>query len=146
MIAFDNWEISSDGEIIARQGDNLTRRIDVVGDLPDGWEWELLVEQDGLAASIEMIPIDGGVGAVLQSGQLEKDDCTYNVQLRGTSGDLVRHTNIIPIYIPRSIVPQAHWPTIPSEFTQFESRIMKAVTRAEAAADRAEAAVGGGSA
>ena len=36
MIVFNNWQISVTG-LIARQYDNLSRRIDVEGDLPAGY-------------------------------------------------------------------------------------------------------------
>ena len=42
MIRFKNWYITAEKEVIARQHDNLTRRLDIVGDIPTGWEWSLL--------------------------------------------------------------------------------------------------------
>lgn len=34
MIYFNNWELTADCEVLARQHDNLTRSITVTGDLP----------------------------------------------------------------------------------------------------------------
>ena len=44
MIRFNNWTIQADGEIIARQFDNLTRTLTVAGDIPAGWDWDMLVQ------------------------------------------------------------------------------------------------------
>ena len=43
MIVFNNWTLTVTG-LIARQYDNLSRRIDVEGDLPAGYTWQLLVQ------------------------------------------------------------------------------------------------------
>lgn len=44
MILFADWRIQADGEVIARQYDNLSRSIVIVGDIPDGYTWDLLVQ------------------------------------------------------------------------------------------------------
>ena len=46
------------------------------------------------------------------------------MQLRGTQGEVVRHTNVIQTYIPASLSGDAQWPTVPSEFTQVEQNII----------------------
>ena len=43
-ILFADWRIQADGEVIARQYDNLSRSIVIVGDIPDGYTWDLLVQ------------------------------------------------------------------------------------------------------
>ena len=43
MIAFSDWHIAVDGELFARQYDNLTRELRVEGPVPEGWDWALLV-------------------------------------------------------------------------------------------------------
>lgn len=45
MIVFNNWIISVSG-LLAMQYDNLSRSLDVVGDIPAGYKWEMLVEAD----------------------------------------------------------------------------------------------------
>ena len=40
MIYFNNWELTADCEVLARQHDNLTRSITVTGDLSPDWTWE----------------------------------------------------------------------------------------------------------
>ena len=43
MIHFNNRTISIHGDL-ARQFDNLTRRIEVEGDIPKGWNWAAMVQ------------------------------------------------------------------------------------------------------
>ena len=69
MIVFKDWQIAITGTI-ARQYDNLSRRIDVTGDLPEGFTWRLLVQCGSNADTILLTPTDTGVGAVLTADNL----------------------------------------------------------------------------
>ena len=124
MIQFSNWTISAlCGEVIARQYDNLSVSLIVVGDLPDGWEWAMLVECQGNLNIIPLSPVEGGVGATLTDDMLALSGY-YTMQLRGTQGDVVRHTNQIQVFIPESLSGDAQWPEVPSEFTEIEQTII----------------------
>ena len=124
MIQFSNWTISAlCGEVIARQYDNLSRTLTVMGDLPAGWDWAMLVECRGNFNIITLSPVEGGVGATLTDDMLALSGY-YTMQLRGTQGDVVRHTNQIQVFIPDSLSGDAQWPEVPSEFTQVEQTII----------------------
>lgn len=124
MIQFSNWTISAlCGEVIARQYDNLSRTLTVMGDLPEGWDWAMLVECRGNFNIITLSPVEGGVGATLTDDMLALSGY-YTMQLRGTQGDVVRHTNQIQVYIPDSLSGDAQWPEVPSEFTEIEQTII----------------------
>ena len=124
MIQFSNWTISNPcGEVIARQYDNLSRTLTVMGDLPAGWDWAMLVECRGNFNIITLSPVEGGVGATLTDDMLALSGY-YTMQLRGTQGDVVRHTNQIQVFIPDSLSGDAQWPEVPSEFTQVEQTII----------------------
>lgn len=124
MIQFSNWTISAlCGEVIARQYDNLSVSLIVVGDLPDGWEWAMLVECQGNLNIIPLSPVEGGVGVTLTDDMLSLPGY-YTMQLRGMQGDVVRHTNQIQVFIPESLSGDAQWPDVPSEFTQVEQTII----------------------
>ena len=124
MIQFSNWQLSNPcGTPIARQYDNLSVSLTVVGDLPDGWEWAMLVECQGNLNIIPLSPVEGGVGATLTDDMLALSGY-YTMQLRGTQGDVVRHTNQIQVFIPESLSGDAQWPEVPSEFTQVEQNII----------------------
>lgn len=143
MIRFDNWTIQADGDILARQFDNLTRTLAVAGDIPAGWEWDVLVQVDGALDIIPLIATEGALSAVLTAQQLSIAG-RYNMQLRGVQGELVKHTNTVNVHIPKSLSGDEQWPEIPSEFTQLEQRVKADADRAEEAAKRAEGAGGGG--
>ena len=124
MIEFSNWQLSDPcGTPIARQYDNLSVSLIVVGDLPDGWEWAMLVECQGNLNIIPLSPVEGGVGATLTDDMLALSGY-YTMQLRGTQGDVVRHTNQIQVFIPESLSGDAQWPEVPSEFTEIEQTII----------------------
>ena len=124
MIQFSNWQLSNPcGTPIARQYDNLSVSLIVVGDLPDGWEWAMLVECQGNLNIIPLSPVEGGVGATLTDDMLALSGY-YTMQLRGTQGDVVRHTNQIQVFIPESLSGDAQWPEVPSEFTEIEQTII----------------------
>ena len=121
MITFDNWTIKAGG-LIARQFDNLSRRIDIEGDIPDGWTWALLTQCGDQLNIITLTEADGGLYAVLTAEMLAAAGY-YRLQLRGTRGEAVRHTNAITAYIPASLSGDVQWPEVPSEFSQAEARI-----------------------
>lgn len=124
MIQFSNWQLSNPcGTPIARQYDNLSVSLIVVGDLPDGWEWAMLVECQGNLNIIPLSPVEGGVGATLTDDMLALSGY-YTMQLRGTQGDVVRHTNQIQVFIPESLSGDAQWPEVPSEFSEIEQTII----------------------
>ena len=125
MIVFKNWQIAITGTI-ARQYDNLSRRIDVIGDLPEGFTWRLLVQCGSNADTILLTPTDTGVGAVLTADNLSVAG-EYEIQLKGTAADGIttRHTNIAVTYIHRSMTGVGSWPEVPTEFYQGEANILE---------------------
>lgn len=124
MIHFDDWLLTKDeGPVIARQYDNLTRRLEILGDIPEGWSWTLLVQVDKHLDIIALAPMDGGLGVDLTKEMLAIGGY-HTLQLKGTQGELVRHTNQLHnVLIPASLSGDANWPEIPSEFSQAEARI-----------------------
>ena len=122
MIIFNNWQITAQRCVIARQYDNLSRRLEVVGELPDGYAWDLLVQVGSALDIITLEPMESGVGVTMTADQLSQSGY-YQMQLRGTQGDVVRHTNVISAFIPSSLSGTGQWPTVPSEFTQLERKL-----------------------
>lgn len=126
MIHFNDWTISIHGDL-ARQYDNLTRRIEVEGDIPKGWNWAAMVQVGKNFDIIALDETETGLGVDLTREQLAFDGY-YNIQLRGTQGGKVRHTNIIQTYVGESMSGDGNWPTVPSEFSQFEQRLTELAT------------------
>ncbi len=124
MIHFDDWLLTKDeGPAIARQYDNLTRRLEILGDIPEGWSWTLLVQAGTHLDIVALAPMEGGLGVDLTKEMLAIGGY-YKLQLKGTKGELVRHTNQLHnVLIPASLSGDANWPEVPSEFSQAEARI-----------------------
>ena len=124
VIHYEDWRLWADpGPAVARQYDNLTRRLEITGDLPEGWDWTLLVEADREHLDlIALRPMEGGLGVDLTAEMLALSGY-YTIQLRGNQGELVRHTNQVRIFIPSSLSGDANWPELPSEFSQMEANI-----------------------
>ena len=123
MILFDNWQIWSDQKILAPQFDHKTCLLAVTGDLPAGWTWEMLVSVGEDMDVLSLAPDGtGAVSALLTAEHLSRWG-VYALQLRGRRGEEVRHTNVLPLLVPESLSGDVHWPALPTEFSQAESRI-----------------------
>ena len=129
MILFDNWTIWMFPETapFAQQYDDGSRRVDVEGDLPEGYTWQLLVQCGDSADTILLTPTHKGVGAVLGADNLSLAG-SYDLQLRGTleaDGTTKRHTNVVSCFVPESLTGLGTWPEVPTEFAQAEARILE---------------------
>ena len=114
MISYCDWQIESSG-LLARQFDHLSRRLEVVGDLPEGWNWAMLIQSGDAMDIIPLEPMDGGVGHTLTEDQLSLSGY-YTMQLRGTKGNVTKHTNIIRVFVAESLSGSGQWPTVPANF------------------------------
>ena len=124
MIVFNNWQITHTGDILARQYDNLSRTL-LVNGVPEGYDWQMMVQVGGNFDIIPLSPMEDGVGVVLTEDQLSVSGY-YKLQLVGTlqaDGVTTRHTNVLTVYVGPSMSGDANWPTVPSEFSQIESNI-----------------------
>lgn len=121
MITFNNWVISNGG-LIAYQFDNLSAYLEITGDIPPGWTWSLYLQAGSNLNIVSLEETENGIGVELTAEMLALFG-NYYIQLQGTQGDVVKHTNIIQVYIPKSLSGNVQWPTVPSEFTQVEQRI-----------------------
>lgn len=142
MIIFNNWQISSTG-VLAQQFDHMTRKVEVVGDLPEGYEWSLLVECGNDKDTLHLERTSTGAEAILTQDNL----CVtghYKLQLRGNlieDTSKTRHTNVVQTYVPASLTGSGNWPEMPSEFAQIEQNVLSAKVDAEEAAKRSEDAM-----
>ena len=121
-LRFKNWTIFASRGVGAQQYDNLADVLLVSGDLPDGFQWTLLVGHEGLLDTVLLTEVSGSL-----RGTIPKDTLAYTgeyqLQLKGVSGGLVKHTNVLRVMVPGSLSGDAQWPEVPSEFTQVEERI-----------------------
>lgn len=122
ILTFSNWKITKPSGTLGYQYDNLTRELVVQGDLPEGWTWDMLVSASGNSDTWPLALGDGQASITLTDDNLSVRG-EYYLQLRGTNGDQVRHTNIIMAYNSRSLSGDGQWPTLPTEWIQAEKDI-----------------------
>ena len=123
ILLFSDWVLSkSQGGLLGYQYDNLTRELVVQGDLPEGWTWDMLVSASGNSDTWPLALGDGQASITLTDDNLSVRG-EYYLQLRGTKGDQVRHTNVITAYNSRSLSGAGQWPTLPTEWIQAEKDI-----------------------
>lgn len=124
MIYFEDWVLTADpNTVIGQQYDNETVSLTVLGTFPDGWSWSALAQLGGNLNIINLSPVEGGIGVVLDADMLALSG-SYSLQLKATNGDMVRHTNVVYVGVNSSLSGAAQWPTVPSEFTQIEQNII----------------------
>lgn len=123
ILLFSDWVLSKpQGGLLGYQYDNLTRELVVQGDLPEGWAWDILVSANGNSDTWPLALGDGQASITLTDDNLSVRG-EYYLQLRGTNGDQVRHTNVITAYNSRSLSGAGQWPTLPTEWIQAEKDI-----------------------
>jgi len=130
MIVFDNWVIRPEKKILLRQFDNCAATLKVTGNLPQGWEWVMLVKNGQNMDLLPMEPMDDGIGIVLTAERLAVSG-SYHFQLRGKKGTVVRHTNMLRFYVDASMSGDVQWPQLPTVFSEFEQRVSEKVTQVE---------------
>lgn len=120
--SFSSWHIEASEGILGRQYDNLAHSIVVVGSLPEGYSWDMLVECRGNYNIIPLTVNAAGASATLTADQLALTGY-YDFQLRGTQDSVIHHTNSTQVFIPDTIVGPGTWPVLPTEFSQAEAAI-----------------------
>ena len=120
--SFSCWHIEASEGILGRQYDNLAHSIVVVGSLPEGYTWDMLVECRGNYNIVPLTVNDTGASATLTADQLALSGY-YDFQLRGTQDSVIHHTNSTQVFIPDTIVGPGTWPVLPTEFSQAEAAI-----------------------
>ena len=120
--SFSCWHIEASEGILGRQYDNLAHSIVVVGSLPEGYSWDMLVECRGNYNIIPLTVNATGASATLTADQLALSGY-YDFQLRGTQDSVIHHTNSTQVFIPDTIVGPGTWPVLPTEFSQAEAAI-----------------------
>lgn len=142
-LTFKNWELCAyRAEPPAYQFDDGTVGVVVDGDIPSGWTWELLIAYgDNLDIAV-MERSDDGLTVALSAQQLAYAGY-YTLQLRATLGTLVKHSAPVMVYIGGSLSGDAHWPEIPTAFSQAVARAEAAIADAQdvqTAVEQSEAA------
>ena len=126
MIEWKDWRLTWDGAPAAMQFDNGSVWLDVIGDMPEGYDWELLLQEP--EGGLDILPMQarpGGAGVLLQRENLPKGG-TYTLQVRGTlraDGVTQRHSSVTEVLVPESLSEGTAWPELPTAFRQLETRL-----------------------
>lgn len=122
---FDNWNIRLTEGPVARQYDHGTQTLELTGNLPQGWQWQILLSAGDQLNILALTPSQSGAAVTLEGRDLALQG-PYRLQLRGTRGNQIRHSNTELFFVPGSLSGDEHWPEIPTEFSQLEARITSA--------------------
>lgn len=124
VLYMQDWHICVPADFsLGFEGDNNAVTLEISTDLSDGWDLKVDVEKDGEKNIIQLNRRDNVYYALLTSSMLA-DDGVYEMQVRGTLGDQVRHSNIFLSHVHNSInATDAFPPPLPSEFEQMEDRL-----------------------
>lgn len=122
MIRFDDWKLTVPEAMAPRQYDHLVHTLEVSGPIPPGWTWEALLSCGGNLDILTLTETETGLAAPL-TGQALALSGYYAVQLRAVSGERVRHTNVVQLFVGPSLSGDAQWPEVPTAFSQAEARI-----------------------
>ena len=124
MLSMTNWYICTPPKFcLGFEGDNEAVVLEISTDLTDKWDLKVDVEKDGQKNIIQLQRV-GQVYSALLTASMLADDGQYLMQVRGTLGEQVRHSNIFYTTVHDSInAVDAFPPPLPSEFEQMEERI-----------------------
>lgn len=124
MLYMENWRLSAPVNYsLGFEGDNLAEELVVSTDLNEEWDLKVDVERGGEKNIIQLERHGTTYSAVLTAGMLGEDG-VYGLQIRGTLGEKVCHSNIVPAIVYRSVnAVQAFPDPLPSEFEQMERRL-----------------------
>ena len=124
MLYMKDWEVCAPpGFSLGFEGDNGATVLEVSTDLTEDWDLKVDVEKDG-EKNIIQLTRTGMVYSALLTASMLADDGTYAMQVRGTLGDYVRHSNLFYATVFRSINAVDFFPPpLPSEFEQMEDRL-----------------------
>lgn len=128
MIQFKEWHLTWDGAPVAMQFDSGSVPLEIRGELPEGYDWEVLMEApEGGLNILTLEQVSGGGQVLLQREDLPQSG-EYAIQLRATAradGAVQRHSTVVRVLIPRSLSGDTAWPEIPAKFTELEQRLQR---------------------
>lgn len=134
-MVFENWVIS--GCVKFRMLDNKTSSFEVAGNIPDGWNWQLLYTCNDNLNIVDMVQSDSTLSVLFTKEMLPLEGA-YHFQLKATKGELIKHTNIVKSYVNKSLSGDVQWPVVPSEFTDIENAVKGYAESAKESAEKAE--------
>lgn len=124
MLYMEDWQVRvPEAYFLGFQGDHLAERIEVCAPLPEGWDLKADVEREGRKNVIQL-EREGDLFSAWLTAEMLGEDGNYFLQLRGSDGNVVRHSNVFLAMVCHSInAEQSFPPVLPSEFQQMEQKL-----------------------
>lgn len=124
MLYMEDWRVRvPDHYSLGFEGDHLAASIELTAPLPQGWDLKVDVEREGKANVIQLHR-QGDVFSAQLTCDMLGEEGYYFLQIRGTDGEIVRHSNVFWAMVYHSInAAEAFPPQLPSEFQQMERRL-----------------------
>lgn len=120
-----NWRVElSQSLYLGFKGDNNANNLTLTTDFTDEYDLKLDVELAEQKNIIQLTKTADKTYSVLLTRDMLGTDGLYKAQIRGTMGDIVKHSNIFYLRIGDSInAADSFPPELPSEFEQMERRL-----------------------
>lgn len=120
-----NWRIElSQSLYLGFKGDNNANTLTLTTDFTDEYDLKLDVELAEQKNIIQLAKTADKTYSVLLTRDMLGTDGLYKAQIRGTMGDIIKHSNIFYLRIGDSInAADSFPPELPSEFEQMERRL-----------------------
>ena len=124
MLYMEDWMVRTpDHYSLGFAGDHLAACIELSAPLPEGWDLKVDVEREGKQNVIQL-QREGDLFSARLTAEMLGEDGYYFLQIRGTNGDVVRHSNVFLAMVYHSINAAEEFPPVlPSEFQQMERRL-----------------------
>lgn len=124
MLYMKDWRVRvPDHYSLGFEGDHLAASIQLTAPLPEGWDLKVDVEREGKANVIQL-QREGDVFSAQLTCDMLGEEGYYFLQIRGTDGVVVRHSNVFWAMVYHSInAVETFPPQLPSEFQQMEQRL-----------------------
>ena len=146
-ITLNETKITQDSKNLAFEKNSGVDEIVVTVDTDESWSYKLDVKYPdkynvGNDALYNVIDLDrnGNICSVILTSKMLPFNGKYTMQLRGTSGDKVYHSDTFEAWVKYSIEPRSTYDPIPSEFYQIEAKLDDKVNEAKQYAENAETA------
>lgn len=127
IFIFHDWCIRPLRPMLAQQYDSKSQEIIFRGDIPEGFDWFLLIKFKELYNSVKMAEQDGELRYIFDNDDLSQHG-QYQFQLKAVLKDdsqYVRHTNVASVGVYETITGSATWPEIPDSFLQLEQELIE---------------------
>lgn len=146
-ITLNETKITQDSKNLAFEKNSGVDEIVITVDTDETWSYKLDVKYPdkynvGNDALYNVIDLDrnGNICSVILTSKMLPFNGKYTMQLRGTSGDKVYHSDTFEAWVKYSIEPGSTYDPTPSEFYQIEAKLDDKVNEAKQYAENAETA------